>query len=930
MQTKITFLAILCSVFSFGQVGTIFITSGINYKITAATTVEVSFNQNTLAGVITIPETVSYNNANYQVTSISGYAFANCTGLTSVTIPNSIISIDRGAFYECSNLTSIAIPNSVTNIGSYAFHGCSSLTAVTIPNSVTSIGEMTFYSCTSLTAVAIPNSVTSIGSSAFYSCSGLTAVSIPNSVTSIGYGAFAICSGLTAVNIPSSVTSIADNTFYYCTGLTSVTIPNTVMSIGKSAFYNCTGLTVVEIPNSVTFIGDNAFFSCNKLPSVIIPNSITSISDSTFENCKSLISITIPNSVTTIGEGAFRFCSGLTSITIPNSVISIGMSAFSSCNSLTSVTLPNLITSLAQAVFTSCSGLTSISIPNSVTSIGDSAFESCRSLTSFVIPVSVTSIGKRAFRTCNGLTSIAIPNSVTSIDDMAFADCVGLAVVTVNATTPISINRNVFDNLNLYDLSLNVPLGTESVYKAALVWKDFYSIAESGSGMVQAGQTFTVDGINYYVRKATLPYEVGVSNTTTFVGAATIPSMVSYSGNSFAVTSIGNSGFKNCIGLTSVTIPTTIASIGTAAFSGCTGLTMVTIPTSVTSIGNSSFRLCRSLTSITIPNSVSSIGSSAFASCNGLTAVTIPNSVTSIGIYSFSGCSKLTSVTVEWTNFLSITRDVFNALDLSSRTLNVPLGTASAYKAADVWKEFGTIVEAVAPLVGQKIAANGINYVVTKATLPYEVAVATDNQGSSGRYTNAVQTGISGAVIIPATVSIEGNSFSVTGISAFAFQNSTGLTSITIPSSVTNIGDFAFSNCSGLTAVTVNWNAPLAINRNVFENITLAPITLNVAADTEMAYTEANVWKEFKIVTLGTNHFSVNTPVNFHPNPTKSQINFSQEINTLEVFDIAGKKIKSFHNPNTSYDVTTLQKGVYIIKGATADGKSINEKLVKE
>ena len=108
---------------------------------------------------------------------IAGSAFSGCSGLTSVTIPNSVTnsvtSIDFKAFSSCSGLTSVTIPNSVTSIGSYAFSGCSGLTSVTIPNSVTSIGYEAFYGCSGLTSVTIPNSVTSIGSESFRGCSNL-------------------------------------------------------------------------------------------------------------------------------------------------------------------------------------------------------------------------------------------------------------------------------------------------------------------------------------------------------------------------------------------------------------------------------------------------------------------------------------------------------------------------------------------------------------------------------------------------------------------------------------------------------------------------------------------------------------------------------------------------------------------------------------
>ncbi len=238
---------------------------------------------------------VSFDELQYftGLTSIGDCAFYGCSGLTSVTIPNTVTNIDYSAFRDCSSLTSVTIPNSVTNIGFAAFCGCSDLASVTIPNSVTSIGDWVFYGCSGLTSVTLPNSVTSIGEFAFRECSSLTSMTVPNSVTCIG-----------------------DAAFYGCSDLVSVAIPNSVTSIGDDAFCGCSSLTSVIIPNSVTSISDGAFCGCSSLTSVTIPNSVTSIGEYAFEHCSSLTSITIPSSVTSIGEGAFEHCPNLTSVTV--------------------------------------------------------------------------------------------------------------------------------------------------------------------------------------------------------------------------------------------------------------------------------------------------------------------------------------------------------------------------------------------------------------------------------------------------------------------------------------------------------------------------------------------------------------------------------------------------------------------------------------
>ncbi len=150
-------------------------------------------------GEFNIPQTVTYNDKIYTVVSIKQNAFSDCSGLTSVTIPNSITYIGQSAFSGCTGLTSLTIPNSVTSIGDGAFRNCTGLTSATIPNSVTAIGRSAFYGCTSLTSVTISNSITLIGESTFYNCRKLKSIAIPYPVTTINDNAFYYCEDLTDV-----------------------------------------------------------------------------------------------------------------------------------------------------------------------------------------------------------------------------------------------------------------------------------------------------------------------------------------------------------------------------------------------------------------------------------------------------------------------------------------------------------------------------------------------------------------------------------------------------------------------------------------------------------------------------------------------------------------------------------------------------------
>ena len=206
------------------------ITDNENHYVTVVSPTLGYYNLN---GEMTIPDVVTNVNdgISYQVTSIGEYAFYECTGLTSVEIPNSVTSIGDNAFAKCTGLKSVEIPNSVTSIGLCAFDGCKGLKSVEIPNSVTSIGEYAFRGCTGLKSLTIGNLVESIGGFAFYHCSSVTSLTIPNSVKSIGDGAFAGCTGLTEItSFANSAPQIENTTFW---GLNNITLTVPYGSIDK-------------------------------------------------------------------------------------------------------------------------------------------------------------------------------------------------------------------------------------------------------------------------------------------------------------------------------------------------------------------------------------------------------------------------------------------------------------------------------------------------------------------------------------------------------------------------------------------------------------------------------------------------------------------------------------------------------------------------
>ena len=173
-------------------------------------------------------------------------------------------TIGVGAFFHCG-ITFITIPNNVTTLEKFTFYECGKLTSVTIPESVETIGEESFRECTALKTIDIPNSVTNILNLAFFGCSGLTSIIIPNKINCIYDRTFKGCTGLTSVVFPTNLTSIKKEAFNGCTGLTTLSIPDNIQIIGQSAFAGCSRLSTVTIGNGIREIGSTAFASCTEL-----------------------------------------------------------------------------------------------------------------------------------------------------------------------------------------------------------------------------------------------------------------------------------------------------------------------------------------------------------------------------------------------------------------------------------------------------------------------------------------------------------------------------------------------------------------------------------------------------------------------------------------------------------------------------------------
>ncbi len=415
------------------------------------------------------------------VTFIGGGAFAGCSGLTgTLTIPNQLANIEAGVFSGCSGLTSVIIPSSVTSIGSAAFRNCSGLTSVTIPNSVTSIGNSAFYKCSSLTSVTIPNSVITIGNSAFYNCSSLTSITIPNSVKSVGNSAFYNCSGKLTKFVCYSTVSELLNTFKLNEN------PSLNMVVAPAEFFDIPENKWASSPKDIKYVEvsngkltDNAFgFISNSYKALKTLNlkaaKNTVIIDEAFKGYYNLDSLYLPSRLEYIPYMAVADCKMLKSIAIPATVEEIDHSAFENCRSLNSVIFEGETTSLSR--------------------IGNWAFYNCHLLNHITIPEGVTEIGDCAFYGCTYLADMTLPSTIYEIGDNGFALCSKLQKISVNATTPPTIQAETFFDVNR-QIPVYVPEEAVDAYKNDIYWREFNILGKKNTPSA-------IDNINSPLSKA--------------------------------------------------------------------------------------------------------------------------------------------------------------------------------------------------------------------------------------------------------------------------------------------------------------------------------------------------------------------------------------------------------------------------------------------
>ena len=273
-------------------------------------------NPEKIKGEFKIPDKIEEK----KVTEIGGSAFEKATGVTSVTIPNTVKTILGEAFKDCAELKKVDLGSSVEKIGADAFENCTSLTEITIPKSVKegsywssmSVGSPVFKGCTNLKKVTLEEGLTIVPQLLLAELP-IEEITIPNTVKTISGEAFKDCAELKKVDLGSSVEKIGADAFENCTSLTEITIPKSVkegsywssMSVGSPVFKGCTNLKKVTLEEGLTIV-PQLLLAELPIEEITIPNTVETISGEAFKDCAELKKITILDNVTKISDTAFE------------------------------------------------------------------------------------------------------------------------------------------------------------------------------------------------------------------------------------------------------------------------------------------------------------------------------------------------------------------------------------------------------------------------------------------------------------------------------------------------------------------------------------------------------------------------------------------------------------------------------------------------
>lgn len=662
---------------------------------------------------------------NTSLTKITGYVYRDeyvlgaktqtagivegCYALKTLRIPAKVRTINNYAFASCGIETVIFEEGSLCQkIGDAVFANCVNLKNINIPESVKTLGNCVFVNCQSLVSVTLPSAVKNTGEGVFANCQNLKEFFLSdNENITIGYGCFEDCKNLETIRLNAKKIELEEG-FLQNTAVSKITISSITESLTGNYWYNSgrgtwTGSLVnefiFEYPSHLTSVGMFAF-ACSQITSLVLPDTVTELYGNIFYGCPALLDWEIPSHIKKLANGSVFAGSSIMEPKISKDahLEYIGDDAFYGISGLTEVDISEA-TYMGEYVFCGCADLQKVKLPANLTKLPNQTFTNCPLLETVELPESVTEIGIRAFWGCNSLSSVNTSN-VKTIGNEAFEDC-GL-LTSVDCSSANTIGGRAFANCSSLESVKLLKSGDLYIGGCA-----FYGCRNLQTITIPAGVTSLAGG------EDCLYHENGLRDNNGWSFTGTDAEIVIEDNSS--LTTLYNGAFSGASSLTEITLPSvekimpdnhSVTRVG--IFKGCQNLKRVSFPalkiaypfTEYYGAGDS-FSKCPSLEDIEMSvleeirmdHIYEDIIASSFKK------IILPETVKKVHWGTFSSFCKINGRTSTVRQFdevicLAPTPPLSATWygDEIDCVLRVPAESVEAYKAADGWNKFKTIL----------------------------------------------------------------------------------------------------------------------------------------------------------------------------------------------------------------------------------------------
>ncbi len=712
------------------------------------------------------------------VTNVYNYLLDGCSGITTISLPESLVTINEYAFRNCSSLPEITLPSALGRIDSHAFDGCSSIERLTINNSDKALSFGTdnsmfsdspikslyvgrnlsytvnsytypyehapFYQQKELTDLKFSEegNITNIAAYFLYEAEKLPTLTLPEGITQINSYAFYKNSALTTVSLPSTLNKIGDYVFSEDNSIPTLTLPDNVTTVGQSTFRNCSAMESIHLSEKLSALNQYVLAGCTSLKSIIIPPSVTEILTGAFNDDTSLTDVTIGDSekILTIGIGAqgkgMFHSNPLKNVYIGRNLrytsdADNGFSPFKDLSTIQTVTFSQAgtITQILPYLLNGCSSVKNFLLPESLTFIGGYAFANMGSLESCIIPNNVTALGDGAFQNDSLLASVALSNRLPILNKDLFSNCVVLDNLSIPASVT-EIKDNAFTKCTSMK-NLRIENGTEVMSVGKGLNGATSMFRDCPLEKLHLGRWLTYD-VNSYtyapfegrenLTELTLGETVGTIGKYLFRNCSALPEVVIPSG----VESIGEQGFYNCRSLTRLTLGEGLTSLGEKAFARNISLDNVKMPSTLTAISDGCFSGCTGLVNLELNSGLEIIGPRAFENCSKLTSVDIPAKVYGLGVEAFQGCTSLSVVTIPEGAISSVGARAFKGcsnvgwISLGSNVTSLGVNCFEGCSKVGHIKSYNTVPPVGSPGFPQNVIDNGTVFVPADAVQDYK------------------------------------------------------------------------------------------------------------------------------------------------------------------------------------------------------------------